>query len=77
MRMSSAMNVPVRPTPALEGREKGREGGRNEKKEGERGREGGREGGIKEKKEGGRERQRNKRKGRRGRRREGKNEGEE
>ena len=42
--MSSAMNVPVRPTPALERRE--REGGM--KKEGEGGREGEKEGGIKE-----------------------------
>ena len=44
MRMSSAMNVPVRPTPALERRE--REGGM--KKEGEGEWEGEKEGGIKE-----------------------------
>lgn len=37
MRMSSAMNVPVRPTPALERRE--REGGMKKEGEGEGGRE--------------------------------------
>ena len=59
--MSSAMNVPVRPTPALKRRERGREGGREmKKKEGERGREGGREEGIKGKKERGGRRERKK-----------------
>ena len=63
MRMSSAMNVPVRPTPALERRERGREGGRNEKKR-RRKREGGRERGRNKRKEGegGGERGREKRK---------------